>query len=433
MPRFKTLPEIIQLILIGAGFGGAILAYRTYYPDNYAYLTPDEVGLGFFISVGAMWIAVKLLETSGPVGFWARMMDEFCVGTGINLIVDAVLNYFEILTRSLYLIVVGSLLAVLLLGLGRLLVPRVKGTLQPGFLMIGYDAVAHRLAAALGLPLLGVVGVDGGPPGVQNLGDCAQFEEIAARVRPARIVIAGGAAGACVAPAQLLAQRLRGVPVSDLSGLYENFLGRIYCRGFDPADLVLSQALTTNSRTLAIQAIYTNLIGMFLLAAAAPVMLLVSLAVALFCGPGPVIESGEYCGFRNIPFRLMRFRTRRKDGARTVVGSWIRRLRLDLLPQLLHIVRGEMALFGPRPVRREFAQRLTGLMPFYGMRFSVKPGLLGWAQLKLRGESERTCELTEIEYDLYYIKRGSPLLDLDILAGNLLGGSGRVPAAETAP
>src|SRR6185295_12557018 len=135
----------------------------------------------------------------------------------------------------------------------------------------------------------------------------------------------------------------------------------------------------------AIQAIYTNLLGLLLLLALAPVLLLVAIAVALFSGRGPVLESAVCAGFQNIPFGLLRFRTLRRDdsGQPTRVGRLITALRVANLPRLINIVRGDMALLGPAPVRREFARRLTEVLPFYSLRFSVKPGIFGWAELHL--------------------------------------------------
>ena len=205
-------------------------------------------------------------------------------------------------------------------------------------------------------------------------------------------------------------------------GLYESQLQRIYCRGSQPVDLLLSPSLSPESRTLAIQAIYTNLIGLVLLIGLSPVLLVVSLAIVLFAGAGPVFETVECSGFRNIPFLLLRFRTRRtgKKGGFTWIGSLISHLHLVNLPQLFNVVRGEMALFGPRPVRRAFAQHLTEIMPFYAMRLSVKPGLTGWAPSP--AGSTFANELTQIEYDLYYVKHNSPQLDVEILMRTLFGG-----------
>jgi lipopolysaccharide/colanic/teichoic acid biosynthesis glycosyltransferase len=205
--------------------------------------------------------------------------------------------------------------------------------------------------------------------------------------------------------------------------LYESQLHRIYCRGSQPVDLLLSPALSPESRTLAIQAIYTNLIGLCLLIVLSPLLLVVGLAVALFSGAGPVFETVECAGFRNIPFLLLRFRTRRagKTGRITPIGRLLSRLHLVNLPQLFNVVRGEMALFGPRPVRRAFVQRLTEIMPFYAMRLSVKPGMIGWAPATT--DSAFANELTQIEYDLYYVKHNSPQLDVEILMRTLFGGA----------
>ncbi|HZL57342.1 MAG TPA: sugar transferase, partial [Bryobacteraceae bacterium] len=179
----------------------------------------------------------------------------------------------------------------------------------------------------------------------------------------------------------------------------------------------LSSALRGDSRTIAVQSVYTNLIGLALLLLLSPLILLIAIAVSVFSGPGPVFESFECAGFQYIPFRLLRFRTTRRDGTAQVtrVGAWITRLRLANLPQLVNVVRGDMALVGPRPVRSQFAHYLTELMPFYSHRFSVKPGITGWAQMHVRGENRVPEESRQIEYDLFYVKEGSLWVDIEIM------------------
>ncbi len=123
MSRFQPLQELLQIVAILAGFAAAMAAYRAQYPDNFGFLTSDELLLGYVTSVCTFWVVVKLLEVSSTEETIPRLIDEFCMGTGLNLLVDALLNYFQILTRSLYLIAVGGLFVVLLLALFRLLVP----------------------------------------------------------------------------------------------------------------------------------------------------------------------------------------------------------------------------------------------------------------------------------------------------------------------
>ena len=417
--RLRFLLKLLNVGLIAAGFAVAIIAYGIFYPDSYNYLTWDELLLGFVADVCTVWVGFELLEASGDV----RFVDLLLVGTGLDLIAQALLNYFALLTRSLFLIVTGVFAAAILLTLARRWRGAVRNGSPKGTLVVGFDPLTQQLAGSLGQQVLGMVGDAADcPAGIHYLGDEAQFEDVMESQRPANILVSD-AALARISPSLLLEQRLRGVNVRTTRGLYESQLQRIYCRGSQPVDLLLSPSLSPESRILAIQAIYTNLIGLVLLIVLSPLLFLVGLAIAVFSGAGPVFETVECSGFRNIPFLLLRFRTRRmgKKGGSTWVGSLITNLHLVNLPQLLNVVRGEMALFGPRPVRRVFARRLTQIMPFYAIRLSVKPGLIGWAP-QPPGLAFAN-ELTQIEYDLYYVKHNSPQLDAELLIRTLSGGT----------
>ena len=413
----RPLLKLLDVVLIAAGFAAAILAYSILYPDNYGYLTSDEVLLGFVTDVCAVWVGFELLEASGN----ARFIDLLLIGTGLDLIVQALLNYFALLTRSLFLIVAGVLMAAIFLKVARRWLHAASDGSPKGTLMVGFDQLTQQLAGSLGEHVLGMVGdASSCPPGIPFLGEDNQLEEVIERKHPRNILVSDPFL-ARIPPSLLLAQRFRGVVVRTTPGLYESQLQRIYCKGSQPVDLLLSPSLSPESRTLAIQAIYTNLIGLALLIVLSPLLLIVSLAIALFSGSGPVFETVECSGFRNIPFLLLRFRTRRagKAGGFTRIGRLIAALHLVKLPQLFNVVRGEMALFGPRPVRRAFAQRLTEIVPFYAMRLSVKPGLIGWAPPSTGLAFAN--ELTQIEYDLYYVKHNSPQLDVEILMRTLFG------------
>ncbi|HML18023.1 MAG TPA: sugar transferase [Bryobacteraceae bacterium] len=424
MNRSRSLPELLTLALICAGFGASIPTYSELFPNNFDYLTTDEVLLGFFTGVGTFWIAVKLAESSYVGSPWTRLFDEFRIGTGANLIIQALLNYLDILTRSIFLIVTGCLFSALLLALARYLLRARDREVQAGTIIIGFDPASIELARLLTSPVLGVVG-DSGPPGMPSW-DYGALGDLLEKARPQNILVSDESAGR-VDLATLLTQRLRGVAVSSTAELYERLLGRVYCRGREPADLVLSRALSGNARAMALQAIYTNLIGLILLIAASPLIAAVTVATALFSGRGPILETVECLGFQKIPFRRMRFRTKRADGTGrlTRIGALVSRLRLDDLPLLFNIVRGEMALFGPRPVRPEFAARLTEIVPFYALRFAVKPGLMHWSGDESQDARLRRSELIELEYDLYYVKHGSPLLDFEILLRTVFGGGRR--------
>jgi lipopolysaccharide/colanic/teichoic acid biosynthesis glycosyltransferase len=420
-----TPVRLTELLLISIGFGVSPLIYKFLFPVNYDRFTPEELVGGFAVSVIALWAGIRLSEGTGPQEMWACLFQQFCMGVGFNLVAAALINYFGLLTRSFFLIVVGGMIAAILLAIARLWIfPRAEKPAK-GVLIVGFDPMADQLTRSLGQPVLGKIGP----------GEIDQFEDLVAERDPSYILFASPDAASSIPVSVLLKHRLRGVAVSDVPTLYETIYERVYCRGLDPAEILLSPALCPESRTMAIQAIYTNLVGLFFLVALSPVLILTALAVALFSGPGPVLESVECSGFHKIVFRLLRFRTMKTDGSGepTKAGRVISRLHLANLPRLLNVVRGEMALFGPRPVRTEFARFLTVLLPFYSIRFSVKPGILGWNHRQWQSGADPASELKEIESDIYYVKQASPRFDLEILMRFLSGGrSVELPAEEFA-
>lgn len=164
------------------------------------------------------------------------------------------------------------------------------------------------------------------------------------------------------------------------------------------------------------------------LAALAAVALPVAVANQLCC-PGPLFYSQERVGRGGGVFRIFKFRTMipnaeaqsgavwaaHKDPRITPVGRFLRRTRLDELPQVVNVLRGEMSLIGPRPERPEFVQQLAATIPFYRARHAVRPGLTGWAQVQYHYGSSVDDAQIKLEYDLYYVKYASFLLDLRIV------------------
>ncbi len=158
-----------------------------------------------------------------------------------------------------------------------------------------------------------------------------------------------------------------------------------------------------------------------------PLMLLVALAVRL-SGPGPVLYRQERVGLDGHPFTLLKFRSMRVDAeARgpawamqrdprvTSVGSFLRRTRIDELPQLLNVLQGAMSFIGPRPERPHFVEQLADAIPHYRERARVKPGLTGWAQVNFPYGASVEDARVKLSYDLYYVKHRGVLLDLAIL------------------
>jgi len=145
--------------------------------------------------------------------------------------------------------------------------------------------------------------------------------------------------------------------------------------------------------------------------------------------PGPIFYKQRRVGQGGREFEMYKFRSMRLDAERetgavwaceddnrvTPVGRWLRRTRLDELPQFINVLRGEMSLIGPRPERPEFVAELAHTIPFYRARHAVKPGITGWAQIRYHYGNSPQDARVKLEYDLYYVKHASLFLDLMIV------------------
>ncbi len=371
--------KLVDLLLILAGFAAAIFPYSVLLKGG---LDLKDMLLASAISALTFWIAIQFHD-AGSEGFIIALLERFCLGGGANLLVHALLAYGFFVRRIPFLIAMGSLLAAFLVSLRRYRISR-RSEMDSRVLLIGFDAVTRKIASSMKRPVIGVIGGVIGPDmsgemppeGIPFLGTLDACEEIIRAQHPTHVVVGMSDWDSRISPSTLLKFRLAGTVVEDAPAVYERLFHRVSCRRLQPMDLLLSSSLRGDSRTMAIQAIYTNLIGLSFLIALSPILLLVSFAIALSSGGGPIFESVDCAGFRYIPFQRLRFRTLRTDGSGRTdhrLGRTITRLRLANLPQLINVVRGEMALVGPRAVRQDFAHFLTGLMPFYSHRFSVKP------------------------------------------------------------
>jgi lipopolysaccharide/colanic/teichoic acid biosynthesis glycosyltransferase len=421
--------QFLDLALVCVAFAAVHGIFLRFSHDG---LTLQDTAVGCAGSAAAFWLATQLKSNSGEEESAVVLLEQFCFGAGVSLLVHAFITY-GLLTRQTPFLVMGSCVASAVLVLTSRRLWPVATPVTPRVLFVGFDGLTKRLVQAMHQPLAGIWGhCEAEPPeGVTVIGVETSFETAVDRFRPTHIVMGIPACEQRIPGEVLLRCRLAGIRVTNSASLYEKLFGRICCERLEAVDLVLSSALRGDSRTMAIQAVYNNVIGLAILLAVSPVLLLIMVAILLTSGKGPALESTQCAGFQYIPFRLQRFRTTRADGSRTTVGRVVRWLRLVNLPQLINVVRGDMALVGPRPVRSEFAGYLSAQMPFYAYRFSVKPGFGGWAQMHQAGKPYADTR-REIEYDLYYIKEGSLWLDLEILLDRLLGGAmaGRNAAAD---
>jgi lipopolysaccharide/colanic/teichoic acid biosynthesis glycosyltransferase len=255
--------------------------------------------------------------------------------------------------------------------------------------------------------------------GGRVLGSTAELARVVSEVRPDRIVVGVTERRGGMPVRELLDLQFRGIEIQRVAELYEAVCDRVCVDELLPSRLIFSDELGARRGAIALQAIYSNVVALAGLALLAVLALPIALAVKL-SSPGPVVDGQLRWGVNLVPFTLYRFRCRRADGQLTRTGRWLRRLRMDRLPQLLNVIRGEMSLVGPRPHHPEFIPMLMKQMPYYGQRHAVRPGILGWSQLNCDYGGRLHDAREALEYDLYYIKHMSPALDAYIILHSLM-------------
>lgn len=264
-------------------------------------------------------------------------------------------------------------------------------------------------------------------PAPRVLGSRDDLTKLVAAWRVDRIVVGVSDRRGGLPVDQLLEARLSGVCVEDVGTTYERIAGKILIEGIWPSWLIFSDGFRAARRARIVKRGFDMVMASIGLILAAPLMALTALAIRLD-SPGPTFYRQERVGKGGNVFTLWKFRSMRVDAERdmpvwaadaddrvTRVGRVIRFTRLDELPQLWNVLRGEMSLVGPRPERPFFVEQLAAQIPFYNTRHVVQPGITGWAQVKYRYGSSVEDAMEKLRYDLYYIKHLSIGFDLTIL------------------
>jgi len=228
---------------------------------------------------------------------------------------------------------------------------------------------------------------------------------------------------------QLLECRLEGIEIVDLVSFLERETGKVRLDILNPSWMIFSEGFRQGRVHGALERGADIAVSVVLLVAASPLMLITALAIKLTEGPcAPVFYRQMRVGQYGKPFKLMKFRSMRQDAERdgaqwaqkndsrvTRIGAIIRATRIDELPQVLNVLRGEMSFVGPRPERPEFVDQLNERIPYYRERHSIKPGITGWAQLCYPYGSSEQDAIEKLQYDLFYVKNHSLLFYLAIL------------------
>jgi len=228
---------------------------------------------------------------------------------------------------------------------------------------------------------------------------------------------------------ELLDLRLKGIKVEEATGIIEKISGKIEVSALHPSWLIFSDGFKLNSTNRLLRRVLSFLLSIICLLVVSPLLPVIALLIKL-TSRGPVLYRQRRVGRNATIFACYKFRTMREDAEADVgptwagdddprvtsVGRWLRRMRLDEVPQLWNVLRGEMAFVGPRPERPEFVEWLAREIPYYHLRHIVRPGITGWAQVRYQYGASLEEAREKLKYDLYYIKNLSLSLDLFILS-----------------
>lgn len=308
-------------------------------------------------------------------------------------------------------------------------------------LLVGTNPAAVALAREifecrreLGVEIVGFVDSDPAMVGapVLNPGVIGTIEDIPSIVRARgvdRVVVSLADARGKLPMDKLLEMKLAGVSFAHLASVYEDYTGKIAVENLRPSWLIFSSGFRKSRMAAAIKRLMDVAIAAIGLVVGAPVMALVACAIRL-SSPGSVMYHQRRVGQHGRLFTVHKFRSMREDAEAatgpvwaslsgdprvTLVGRFLRRSRLDEMPQLWNVLIGDMSFVGPRPERPEFVSALTRDIPFYSQRHIVRPGLTGWAQVRYTYGATTEDALQKLQYDLFYIKNLSVALDLYII------------------
>lgn len=409
------------------------------WPNGSAFYPPIVPLLVFGAVVGVCMTSMGLYQVSQRLRI-EGMLARVCVAHGIAVVLLASINFAVSLSIGRGLWIGGLISSLVLIGVARVVLWRWidhsafrqrvlvygAGKRAATLLMLrrrsdtrGFSIEAF-LPAEGDAPLMDDPRVQTANPGLLECAKDSQIDEIVVAMDDRRVGFPVGA---------LLDCKFAGISVVDLLTFLERETGKVRVDLVNPSWLIFSEGFDTASRRTHFASRATDVvISTALLVFAAPIMGLVALAVLIDDG-WPVMYRQRRVGYGGRTYWLYKFRSMIKaaeaDGAAkwadsrdlrvTRVGGILRKLRLDELPQLVNVLRGDMSLVGPRPERPEFVERLARTIPYYQERHVVKPGITGWAQLCYPYGSSDHDAMEKLQYDLYYIKHKSLIFDLMVL------------------
>jgi sugar transferase (PEP-CTERM system associated) len=398
-PQMLTFALILQIAMVGVGVYGA---------DS---LHSLRVAIGrLFVSIS---LAVLLLAL-------------------IFFLVPAITFWRSNLLYAMLIALAGLIAARLLLGraIGGEMFKRRIVVLGAGPRAASVEALER--AGPTAFTVASFISMNDGPVAVGHATpreQVANLSEHVVQMRATEVVLALEERRNALPLSDLLRVKTTGVDVKDLSSFLERETGRVDLDSLNPSWLIFSDGFSAGRRLSSLgKRLFDMLVSAAILVLTAPLILLTALLIKLE-SPGPAFFRQRRIGLFGEPFEILKLRSMRedaevggvavwaqKDDPRvTRIGSIIRKLRIDELPQVWNVLRGKMSFVGPRPERPQFVADLEARLPYYAERHMVKPGITGWAQINYPYGASIEDSRRKLEYDLYYAKNYTPFLDLLIL------------------
>jgi len=441
--RFSVLLAGIEAVaLFGTFFAGAAIRFLQWdgtIPELLISQLPGAFTFTFVII--ASMAALGMYQTEGKQDFETillRLLPSFALGFSL---ITLIFYLFPDLYFGRGLLAIVMLLALLLILLIRLFFFRWSGldNLRYRTLILGADTNASELFDLVsknpGLSNFTIVGfvpldkenryvpVDMIIPKTGSLISLANqhdINEIIVTTRERR--------GGTYPIQELLECRINGIKVIDLVGFYEREESYLRMDSLYPSWLVFGNGFNQGALRTLIKRIFDIIASLILLIVTLPIMLLAALLIVIEDGT-PVFYQQERVGLAGKFYKVIKFRSMFNDAEKggkpqwavtddprvTRVGKIIRKLRIDELPQIFNVLKGEMSFVGPRPERPHFVDILTAQVPYYNLRHSIKPGITGWAQVRYPYGASIEDAIEKLQYDLYYVKNHSLFLDFIIL------------------
>jgi sugar transferase (PEP-CTERM system associated) len=441
VPLNLLLLVLIEALILGgalyAGVSARFLDSHTI-PDDLQPLLPKA--LTFALVMLGLMTASGLYDLEWQGGI-RSLLQRLGLSFGLGLVTMSLVFYFFpslLVGRGAFLLSFG--LALLGILTSRTLFNHWAraGALKTRTLVLGTGSRAAHIEALLAkrghasnVQVVGYLPMGGSHHFVDHariLDSAEPLPDLAARLQVSEIILAVRDRRGGMPVQDLLKCKLHGIRILELSSFFERENGHLQLDSMNASWMILAEGFHQGIVRDTVKRLFDLVVSAALLTVSLPIMALAALAIKLE-SPGPVLYRQERVGQGCRTFTILKFRSmcvdaekdgkprwaHQNDSRITVTGRFIRRTRIDELPQIFNVFFGDMSFVGPRPERPYFVQDLTQKIPYYGVRHTVKPGITGWAQVRYPYGATDEDAMHKLQYDLYYVKNHSLFLDLMIL------------------